>query len=457
MNCCVRKCPSRPGLGLRFFELPSEENSDGNYSYSKAKQRQLWLKAINRDQLPEAPLVCSRHFVSGGPSTLLCTQYSVPSKNLGYDEPTAAKLRPPLAALQPPPHPSSKVAKGTSSDKKRPNYLKAMTESSFDAMMANASDPEMLSNSNGQPSTPKADEPKEGAEAEVAECDVPTTLIMILRCTLEPNLDFIEHCQQVGLIAPSQQCTCGSQMDVVANNAALDGGEWRCLECSARRSIREGTWLEDVRTTSLKEVVIGLYCWSWNYPEHLCKHEMSIRDISFIYFLYKKCQQLTIEYFRNEIGNIGGPGKVVEIEQFQTQSGLHVVGGVERDNMKNVFYRVLPENWTIDDLLTALIDHIAYGSVLHNTNPALSDVMGADASRYLDKIWGLKYDTTSNCESPLVTSLWALFEHLIAEKDYTEESLLEFLMRRRMESARDPFLFLLEVIGTLHPPCIAAS
>ncbi|CAB0014796.1 unnamed protein product [Nesidiocoris tenuis] len=169
----------------------------------------------------------------------------------------------------------------------------------------------------------------------------------------------------VGLIAPSQQCTCGSQMDVVANNEALDGGEWRCLECSARRSIREG---------------------------------------------------------------------------------LHVVGGVERDNMKNVFYRVLPENWTIDDLLTALIDHIAYGSVLHNTNPALSDVMGADASRYLDKIWGLKYDTTSNCESPLVTSLWALFEHLIAEKDYTEESLLEFLMRRRMESARDPFLFLLEVI-----------
>lgn len=63
-----------------------------------------------------------------------------------------------------------------------------------------------------------------------------------------------------------------------------------------------------------------------------------------------------------------------------------MVGGVERDNMKNVFYRVLPENWTIDDLLTALIDHIAYGSVLHNTNPALSDVMGADASRYLDKV-----------------------------------------------------------------------
>ncbi|KAF6197954.1 hypothetical protein GE061_007697 [Apolygus lucorum] len=460
MSCCVRKCRSRSGSGtsVRFFGLPSEEDNDGNWSYRKALQRQLWLEAINRNILPRNPMVCSRHFVSGEASNLLCYPDFVPSKNLGYDEPTTSTLRPPLQALQPPP--KSTNAFLNSVRLKRNAHIKGtMTESSFDAVMAKASEAGLLTISTNPPSSvpPENSEgPKEGDEADDGPGEVTTLKMLLLRC-LDSDLDFIECCQHVGLIAPNQQCTCETQMIVSLASDALDGGEWKCPSCHTTRGIREGTWLEDVRTIKLKDVVIGLYCWSRNYPEQLCQHEMDLREVSYVPFLYKKCQQLTTEFINNEISNIGRPGEVVEIEQFQTQAGLHVVGGVERNNYKNVFFRVLPENWNRDDLVTAIVDQISYGSILHTKDTVLLDILAPDGIKYLEKYWGLKMDLRSNCESPLVTSLWALFERLIAEKDYTQNNLLEFLMRRRMESTRDPFLFLLEVITSLHPPCIAAS
>jgi len=289
-----------------------------------------------------------------------------------------------------------------------------------------------------------------GSEYDTGEA---TTFKMLFEKTQVCDIEFVECCQQAGLIAQSSICTkCREEMSLFGNQTSYDGAVWKCPRCFTSKEIRENTWLQDIRQIRLKDVVLILYCWSRNYPEQLCQHEMDLAELSLVPFLYKKCQKLSTEYFNNEISNIGGAGQVVEIEQFQTSSGLHIIGGVERLNMKKVFFRVLSETWTRDDLITALADNISTGSVLHCLNQTLLDIIGPIGFKYLDKVWSLKVDRSTDLDSPIVPSLWALFERLIQEKDYTQNNLVEFLFRRRMESNRDPFLFLLSTISSLHPP-----
>ncbi|XP_073973264.1 uncharacterized protein isoform X1 [Rhodnius prolixus] len=329
----------------------------------------------------------------------------------------------------------------------------SMTEENFDKIMASAQTEEILKDEDNES---KAESDKDsdygGSDYDTGEA---TTFRMLIEKTQVSDREFMEACQTAGLIAHTRSCTTCSAAPAMALEdcpASLDGVEWKCLQCGNRLPIREGTWVEDVRQIRMKDIILILYCWSRNYPEHLCQHEMDLVEVSLVPFIYKKCQKLCSEYFNHEISNIGGPNTIVEIEEFQTPAGLHIVGGVEKHNLKNVFFRVLPENWTRDDLCTAIADNITSGTNIHCHNQTIVEILGTVGVRYLSRVWGLALDTSATCDSPLVASLWALFERLISDQDYTEHSLLQFLYRRRMEVFRDPFLATVHIISKIHPP-----
>ncbi|XP_014250728.1 uncharacterized protein LOC106667353 [Cimex lectularius] len=330
---------------------------------------------------------------------------------------------------------------------------KKMSEECFDSIMAKAQESGQISkevdNSDVKHESDK-DSDYGGSDYDTGEA---TTFRMLVEKTQVSDAEFVECCQQVGLISTTQICSCGSTM-CLYHSDIIDGVEWKCAPCGKQRALKDGTWLEEIRQIRLKDIILVLYCWARNYPEPLCQHEMDLTDVSvsIVPMIYKKCKKLCSEYFEDEVSNIGTPGEVVEIEEFQTPTGLHIVGGVERNNMKNVFFRVLPENWNRDDLCTAIADNIVSGTIIHCHNTTVLEILGSVGLRYLDKVWKLKVVGTGDCDSPLVTSLWALFERLILDKDYTQSNLVEFLFRRRMETHRDPFLFLLNVIAVLHPP-----
>lgn len=234
---------------------------------------------------------------------------------------------------------------------------------------------------------------------------------------------------------------------------SLDGVEWICSTCPFQKAVTAGSWLEDVCHVRLKEIIPILYCWSRNYPNLLCYHEMvELVEFSNVCLLYEKCQKLSLQYFNNEISSIGAKEEVVEIEVFHSPSDLHVIGGVERKNKKNVFFRVLPENWTRDDLVTAIVDNIAFGTTLNFQSSLLLDILDEAGVEYLKLEWGISVERSQATVNPIVTSLWVLFETIFENKAYSESSLVEFLFRRRMEAERDPFLFLLSVIAKLHAP-----
>lgn len=327
-----------------------------------------------------------------------------------------------------------------------------MNEENFDSLMEKARQEGMLKEDEYH-WKPESDKDSDYGGSDYTSCG-PTTFRMLIEKTQIRDIEFIECCQQVGVIATSSVCSkCSVSMILVEVEDSLDGVEWRCSRCCAQRAVRQGTWFEDIRQVRLKDIILILYCWARNYPELLCQHEMDlIEPTPVVPLLYKKCHKLSSEYFSNEISSIGGTGEVVEIEEFSTPTGLHIIGGVERHNMKNVFFRVLPENWTRDDLVTAIADNIDTGTVLHFQNSTLLEILGDVGLKYLEVVWGLGVETSPDPDNPMVTSLWALFERLFQEKDYTQISIVEFLFRRRMEASKDPFLFLLSIISRLYPP-----
>lgn len=329
-----------------------------------------------------------------------------------------------------------------------------MTEENFDLLMAKASTDGTLKEDELSQNQEKSNESDDDSDygGSDYEAEQPTTFRMLFEKMQVRDIEFIESCQLAGVIAKSSTCSsCSKSMCLVEVEDSLDGVEWLCPSCFVQKAVRQGSWFEDIRQARLKDIILILYCWSRNYPEYLCQHEIDLGEIRVVPKLYNKCYELSSEYFNNEISSIGSKGEVVEIEEFATPTGLHVIGGVERRNMKHVFFRVLPENWTRDDLVTAIADNIAFGTVLHFQNSTLLQILGDTGLKYLEQVWGLGVETSRDPDNPMVTSLWTLFEKLFRDKDFTESSIVEFLFRRRMEASKDPFLFLLSIIAKLHP------
>lgn len=69
--CIVVGCSSRSNreVDLSFFRVPPGTDRRGVVVPSKVDQRQKWIAALQRANLPEATLkygrICSKHFVTG--------------------------------------------------------------------------------------------------------------------------------------------------------------------------------------------------------------------------------------------------------------------------------------------------------------------------------------------------------------------------------------------------------
>ncbi|XP_041362560.1 uncharacterized protein LOC121378453 [Gigantopelta aegis] len=96
-TCAIVDCNSRCGKdNSRFYRLPKVLIHQGEDTKERSERRKrFWLAAINRQELTKKAVencrVCSRHFISGKPSTLYDETNPdwVPSLNLGYKQCTS--------------------------------------------------------------------------------------------------------------------------------------------------------------------------------------------------------------------------------------------------------------------------------------------------------------------------------------------------------------------------------
>ncbi|KAL1116842.1 hypothetical protein AAG570_005312 [Ranatra chinensis] len=279
---------------------------------------------------------------------------------------------------------------------------------------------------------------------------------MLLERMQASDAEFIECCQQAGLIGTSQSCPsgCGAMRLVCCTaGAGGGGGHWKCLGCGAYRALGTGTWIyETSPLLGLKPAVLTLYFWTWGYPVVAVCHEAEAPP-SLVVPLYARCSRVCSDYFRNEVSNVGGPGESVELVRFETPGGLIVLGGMElRSKMNPVFFRVLPARPSRDDVISAIVDNVASGTTIH-CGKDIMETLGLVGTDYLQKMWKLYLEPKQN-ESALIKSTWEEYEVSLppgTSPRYTPKSLDEFLFRKRMAASRDPFLYFLAIVSTIYP------
>lgn len=78
------------------------------------------------------------------------------------------------------------------------------------------------------------------------------------------------------LIFNSKLCDhCNDSCSLHNYNSGLDGKRWACESCGIRKSVREGSFFSRSRLT-LKQIIIIIYCWSYDMPQALIRHEAEV-------------------------------------------------------------------------------------------------------------------------------------------------------------------------------------
>ena len=85
------------------------------------------------------------------------------------------------------------------------------------------------------------------------------------------NLTIIKFLQQKKIIHPVRECKCGLNLKLVPRPDVPDQFAWRCSKCSARVSLRRGTFLESFKI-SLQTIFSVLYSIYLNMLRARCRN-----------------------------------------------------------------------------------------------------------------------------------------------------------------------------------------
>jgi hypothetical protein len=156
------------------------------------------------------------------------------------------------------------------------------------------------------------------------------------------STSIVEKLRVDGLLAREISCgICGQTMSENSVNKT-DGSIFRChkRQCRTRKSIRSGSFFEHSKL-SLCECMLLLHLWSQGYSEKLIISDFDFSNKTVIDW-FRYCRELCVEYFEADDGIIGGPGRIVEVDetmvvkrknnQGRMLSQGWLFGGIERRN-----------------------------------------------------------------------------------------------------------------------------
>jgi len=92
----------------------------------------------------------------------------------------------------------------------------------------------------------------------------------------------LQWCARRSLIHNSYTCpVCNQLCTLIQYAQGIDGRRWSCRRCGTRKSVRERSFFSRSHL-SLQQIVVVLYCWSYDMPQNIRNH---FRDNFFSNFL----------------------------------------------------------------------------------------------------------------------------------------------------------------------------
>ena len=144
-------------------------------------------------------------------------------------------------------------------------------------------------------------------------------------------------------------------MQLRQEKSLIAGGQlWRCTnrKCSAKNSIRKYSFFSGSHLP-LATITKLVYYWTYKYPQEIILHELGLSTKTVVNF-YNFCREVCKVVLEKQSEPIGGPGKVVEIDESKfgkrkyhggkRVDGAWVFGGIERDStLIKCFFLTVPD------------------------------------------------------------------------------------------------------------------
>ena len=146
---------------------------------------------------------------------------------------------------------------------------------------------------------------------------------------------------------------------------------WKCSRCKTSKSIRLNSWFSRSHL-SLQDILELTFLWSEELPIKIVSKWMGISKKTVIDW-YNFCRDVCAEYLNSRNEKIGGPGKVVQIDEAKFGKrkynrgrlieGRWVLGGIERGTGR-MFLKIVPSR-DAATLLPIIIANVKRGTTIH--------------------------------------------------------------------------------------------
>lgn len=198
----------------------------------------------------------------------------------------------------------------------------------------------------------------------------------LIECTktLEKTIDF---CEELGIVNRRRVCVCGNMMRVEKRKCS-DGCRLKChkKDCKKTKSIRVGGWFEGSHL-SLRKLLWIAYDWCHEQTNDYAKtnngrNSCQLSDHTIVDW-FQFCRDVCANAILTVSEKIGGPGKIVEIDESKfgrrkynkgRRDGVWVFRGVEHGSNK-LFLLTVPDR-TKETLTHTITTWIEPGSTIYS-------------------------------------------------------------------------------------------
>lgn len=273
-------------------------------------------------------------------------------------------------------------------------------------------------------------------------------------------------CAEKGLVKDARACRRHRCERPIKRHKGTHGLKWYCGKCDRGESILTGSVFDDLRM-ELPRAVMLIHCFAWNltYEQAKLACQLDVRDTvvhdDTISSWYDKLRDRIVDYAANQADGlqpIGGPGRVVQVDEAQIGRRKYHVGRVYQDtwvvgmidDTGDLRLAVTPDR-SASSLQTIVQKHVKVGSELHTDG--WRAYRGLSLKGYSHRTVNHKEEfvASDGTHTQRIESQWRNIRRKISQGGKRHENMTEYLLEHlwRRDCRRrnlDPFLELVKLL-----------
>lgn len=241
---------------------------------------------------------------------------------------------------------------------------------------------------------------------------------------------------------------------------------WRCSNkaCGKKVSIRHGSWFSDSNLT-LENIVLLTYFWVYRVEQELVEHELGISHSTIVDW-YNFSREVCLSILELNSQRIGGPGKVVEIDESKfgkrkyhrgrRVDGVWVFGGIQRDT-KQCFFKCVADR-TANTLVSIINENILPGTTIISDCWKAYSSLNSEGFTHLTVNHSVNFvDPETGAHTNTIESTWRALKKSLPKhgttKNMYDTYFAQYCVRKQfLIDKDDPFLEFLQIVKKVYTP-----